>query len=392
MPDRSFVKIFFSFLFVVLVLSSNGQTTNNSPSNFANDLQINYNLGFTEFYGDASNNGYFKKFSGEIAFASGLTVRKYLNPVFGVGVNLWYSGLKSHKDKRATGDSANFALTGKYFDGNANLLVDFSNLFWGSSSRKLSVYGTIGLGYASWNSQLTDSITGTITNSGDALGTDSYKKGGFVVPVGLGVNYMLNDSWSLNFEMNLRTVLNDDVDVWRDGFKFDQPLYTSIGVSYFINGKKAKSKPRKSKEKSQQDEKTTTNEEPLSPIPFYDYSVQSNNTKKTGNTDPEVITIDAPVEKKVYIPSGIVYRVQVLAKRDKLPSYNYLRDRYNIVVDIYENYQDGVYRYSTGSFSTYQEALKHSYLMKDKGVQDAFVVAYKNNIRVKISSEMKKNY
>ena len=90
------------------------------------------------------------------------------------------------------------------------------------------------------------------------------------------------------------------------------------------------------------------------------------------------------------IPSGIVYRVQVLAKRDKLPSYNYLRERYNIVSDIYENYQDGVYRYSTGSFNTYQEALRHSYLMKDKGVQDAFVVAYKNNSRVKISSDMKK--
>ncbi len=246
MPDRSFVKIFFSFLFVVLVLSNIGQTMNKSSSNFTNNLQINYNLGFTEFYGDASNNGYFKKFSGEIAFASGLTVRKYLNPVFGVGVNLWYSGLKSHKDRRATGDSANFVLTGKYFDGNANLLIDFTNLFWGSSSRKLSVYGTIGLGYASWNSQLTDSITGTIKNSGDAFGTDSYKKGGFVVPVGLGVNYMLSNTWALNFEMNLRTVLNDDVDVWRDGFKFDQPLYTSIGVSYFIN-RTAKSKPKRSK-------------------------------------------------------------------------------------------------------------------------------------------------
>jgi len=391
MPNRSFIKIFFSFLFVVLVLSSIGQTTISSSSNLTNDLQINYNLGFTEFYGDASNNGYFKKFSGEIAFASGLTVRKYLNPVFGVGVNLWYSGLKSHKDRRATGDSANFGLSGKYFDGNANLLIDFTNLFWGSSSRKLSVYGTIGLGYASWNSQLTDSISGTIKNSGDAFGDNSYKKGGFVVPVGLGVNYMLSNTWALNFEMNLRTVLNDDVDVWRDGFKYDQPLYTSIGVSYFINGKKAKAKPNKSKEKFQQGEKITPKEEPLSAIPFYDYSVQSNSSKESGNADPGVITIDAPVEKKVHIPSGIIYRVQVLAKRDKLPSYNYLRERYNIVVDIYENYQDGVYRYSTGSFSTYQEALRHSHLMKDKGVQDAFVVAYKNNTRVKISSEMKKS-
>jgi len=390
MPDRSFIKIFFTFLFVVLIMNSNGQTTNKSNNGFTDDLQINFNLGFTEFYGDASNNGYFKKFSGEIAFSSGITVRKYLSPVFGVGVNLWYSGLKSHKDRRATGDTANFLLTGKYFDGNLNLLIDFSNLFWGPSSRKLSVYGTLGLGYASWNSQLADSITGIILNSGDALGDNSYKKGGFVFPIGLGVNYMLSNTWALNFEMNLRTVLNDDVDVWRDGFKYDQPLYTSIGVSYFIN-RKAKSKPKTVRVKSQQDKKTAPEEVPLSEIPFYDYRVGSDSQKKSGNADPDVITIKAPVDKKTDVSPDITYRVQVLAKRDKLPSFNYIREKLNIVGDIYENYQDGIYRYSTGSFNTYQEAVRHSYLMKDKGVVDAFVVAYKNDIRIHITGNMKSN-
>ena len=67
-----------------------------------------------------------------------------------------------------------------------------------------------------------------------------------------------------------------------------------------------------------------------------------------------------------------------------------MRERYSIVGDIYENYQDGVFRYSTGSFSTYNEALRHSYLMKDKGVSDAFVVGYKDDKRVSISPDMKR--
>lgn len=387
MPDRSFIKIFFTSLFVVLMLNGIGQTTAPSNNGFTDNWQINYNLGFTEFYGDASNNGYFKKFSGEIAFATGVTVRKYFNPVFGLGVNLWYSGLKSHKEKDATGAPVNFILTGKYLDGNVNLLIDFNNLLWGPGSRKLSVYGIIGLGYASWNSQIVDSTTGTITNTGDAIGSESYKNGGFVVPVGLGLNYMLSNSWALNFEMNLRTVLNDDVDVWRNGFKYDQPLYTSVGVSYFIN---RKVKAGKTKAQPQRVEKKIWREEPLEPIPFYDYRVQPDSQKKSGKIEPGVIAIDVPVEKKAYKPSGIIYRVQVLAKRDKLSSFNYLRERYNIVGDIYENYQNGVYRYSTGSFSTYREALRHSYLMKDKGVHDAFVVAYKNDKRIPISGDMKK--
>ncbi len=247
MPDRGLTKIFFTVILVLIVLENFGQRTSNLKNNLAGNLQINYNLGFTQFYGDASSNGYFKKFSGEISFASGATVRKYINPSFGLGINFLYSGLKSNKVVRATGDSANFILTGKYFDGNVNLLVDFNSLLWGPSARKVSVYGIVGLGYAAWNSKLVDSLTYTVKNSGDTIGNSTYKKGGFVVPLALGVNFMLSNNWALNIEMNLRNVFNDDVDVWRDGFKYDQVLYTSIGISYFINRKSNSNNKKKKK-------------------------------------------------------------------------------------------------------------------------------------------------
>ncbi|HJN06946.1 MAG TPA: hypothetical protein QF480_10055, partial [Bacteroidales bacterium] len=267
--------------------------------------------------------------------------------------------------------------------GNINLLVDFNSLFWEPSSRKMSVYGIVGIGYSTWNSKLVDSLTGTIMDSGYTIGTNTYKKGGFVVPVGLGINYMLNNNWALNIEMNLRMVLNDDVDVWRDGFKYDQVLYTSFGISYFINRRSSGNRKRL--------EKKAYITEPVEPVPLYDYNVQDGGNKKSNKSESEVILIESPIEKKIETPSGIRYRVQILAKRNKLPSFQYLRDRYNIQGNIYENYQNGVYRYSTGDFNSYRDALRHSYLMRDKGITEAFVVAYKNDKRITISKVMKQN-
>ena len=102
------MKIVFTFIIVVMMLDCIGQRTANLKRDLAGYFQLNYNLGFSQFYGDASSNGYFKKFSRETTFATGITARKYINPIFGVGINFLYSGLKSHKEIRATGDSANF--------------------------------------------------------------------------------------------------------------------------------------------------------------------------------------------------------------------------------------------------------------------------------------------
>jgi len=377
MPNNFFTKILLTLLIVMLTFVGIGQNSWTSKKCITKDWQFNYNLGFTEFYGDVSSNGYFQKFNGEISFATGISARKYFSNSFGLGVNIWYSGIKSKKDTRTTGIPTNFYLTGKYFDGNINLLIDFNNLFWGPSDRKTSVYGIIGTGYGTWNSTLTDSITGSVRNSGDINGSGTYKKGGFVIPVGLGINYMISNNIALNFEMNLRTILNDDVDVWQDGFKYDQLLYSSIGISYFIN---------KSKNKVKQ---VTRREGPIKPVATYDYRVGANAKNSSPKASASAILIEAPIEKKVDAPSGITYRIQIFATRTKMPSFKYLREKYNITNDIYENYSNGIYRYSTGSYSSYDEAMSHSSIIKSKGVMDAFVVAYKQDVRINITPKMK---
>ncbi len=385
MPAKRVIILPAIFILSFLSFSVFGQAGSERNSSFGDNWQVNYNLGFTQFYGDASNTGYFKKLSGQIAFGTGFTVRKYFNPVFGVGFNFLYTGLKSHKDI-VQGVPANIDLTGSYLDANLHIIINFNNLFWGTSNRKFSVYGTLGLGFSNWNSQLSDLNSGRILNTGDLVNGITYGNKGLVVPFGIGVNYMLNPNWALNFDMNLRTVFNDDVDVWRDGFKYDQPLYTSLGVSYFINWKKHVKKDKRPKGRPVS---TTKPAEPLQGVPIYDYSIRNIKQNSGGGSvstggDPGIILITPPADNHV------VYRVQILAKRQNLPTVNELKSRYGIQQNIYENVYNGIHRYSVGAFNTYNEAMQLSRQLQNSGISDAFVVAYRDNQRITITADMKK--
>ncbi len=383
MPVKVISKFPLIIGLVLLSFLSFGQSKNGEKqhSAFASNWQINYNLGFTQFYGDASNSGYFSKLSGQSAFGTGLTVRKFFSPVFGIGFNYLYTGLKSHKDM-VQGAAADITLDGKYMDGNIHMYVDFNSLFWGPSERKFSVYGVLGLGFSNWASTLTDAKSGGSVSTGDQVGGITYENTAFSMPFGLGINYWLGTNWALNFEVNLRTVFNDDVDVWRDGFRYDQPLYTSLGISYFINRASYKKQSKKVKGKP-------VSRDPLKPeVPLYDYRMQPKHDGGGGGgtASPGVIMID-PLKKPA--PAGFEFRVQILAKRQNPPSVSVLKRRYNIEGEVYENYQDGIYRFSTGRFNSYREAVEHSRRIRAKGVHDAFVVAYRNNMRIPITGDMK---
>ncbi len=358
------------------------------------DWQFNYNLGFSQFYGDASNTGFFTKLSGESAFGTGIHIRKYVSPIMALGGAFLYSGVKSHKVKSATGATVDFTLSGSFYDVGVDLYTDLSGLFWGPSDRTMNLYGTIGLGYASWKTELADNLAGSIVVSGDAVNGVTTKKGGAVVPIALGVNFKLGPNWGLNLESSLHTVLNDDVDMWTDGFKYDQMLYTQVGISYYLNSGQQNKKDRKPR--GERPQSTDCNKQPIPTdvIPLYDYKKQPPKPSGGGvvtGRQVETLTIAQPTTPPATdYRRGIVYRVQVLAKSQALPSVAYIKNQFDITTDVYENYQDGVYRYSAGSFSTYREALAYSQELRSRGIHDAFVVVYQNNVRIKLTDDLKR--
>jgi len=92
---------------------------------------------------------------------------------------------------------------------------------------------------------------------------------------------------------------------------------------------------------------------------------------KDGGTTP------APVDMK-----GVVYRVQLGAYSKKLSSSVFKNAGQTIELKT----EDGMYKYMSGSSSSVQDAMKQREELVKRGYNGAFVVAYKDNKRVPLSS------
>ncbi len=367
------------------------QELNVSPGySFKDNWAVQLQPGVSQFYGDASIHNYFQKFNGEIALSGDLAVRKMLLPALGAGLHLGYAGLKSYKDRKADGTRVDFRLSGNYFDAGLFAYVNFNHLFAGyKPGRRFSVYGTVGVDWGFWNSALTDGITGLTIKSGSKNGTYTYKTNAFVVPAGVGVNWRISDHWAVNLGGTLRTVFNDDVDVWHDGFKYDQIFVTQVGVTYHIRpgwgGAKKQKAPKKNPCCNEKEEKN------MPVLPVYDFDLISPAPAKAKpHAYPAKVPLAAPSGIKATAHRNLEFRVQILATRRAVPDFAALQSRYHLPYPVVEVHQDGLYRYSAGSFSRYAEALAAARKIKNLGVFDAFVTVYRNGVRIPLTAEMKK--
>ncbi|GMT44504.1 MAG: hypothetical protein IEMM0006_0336 [bacterium] len=365
------------------------QLNSTSRNSFKDNWAIQLNPGFSQFYGDATNHNYFQKFKGEIDLRADLGVRKMILPALGVGLDFTYAGLKSYKDQKADGTRVDYRLKGSYYDANLFVYLDFNHLFAGyKPGRKITVYGTVGMGWSFWNSALTDGITGLTIKSGSKNGSYTYKTNALVVPVGVGLNYHISDRWDVNIGGNLRTVFNDDVDVWHDGFKYDQIFSTKVGVTYHIRpGWGVAKKPKPAKNKSYRNEKEQKSK-PFIPVYGFDQiRVMATPAKQPQTIEP----LSVPKkETRPVAPREFEFRVQIMANNIRLKNVSSLQVRYHLPYPVVETHQDGLYRYSVGSFKSYSAALAASKEIRSHGVFDAFVVAYRNGLRIPITSGMKR--
>jgi len=361
-------------------------------SSLKNNWAIQFQPGFSQFYGDASNHNYIQKFKGEIGLYAGVSARKMITPAVGVGLNFAYLGLKSYKNLKADGTKVDFHLSGSYYDANLFVYVNFNQLLAGyKPSRRFTGYGTLGVGWGFWKSALNNGITGLTIRSGSKNGTYKYKTNAFVVPVSLGLNWRVADHWSVNLGGTLRTVFNDDVDVWHDGFKYDQIFSTNVGLTYHIRSGWGRSikKLKQPKQDSYYNERENKSR-PV--IPIYDFDRINVMTAPAKTVSQPQTTEPVSVPEKSMRPAmqGFEFRVQIMATTKPLNNVSALQVRYHLPYPVVENHQDGLYRYSVGSFQSYASARVAGKEIRSHGVFDAFVVAYRNGRRIHITSEMKK--
>lgn len=86
----------------------------------------------------------------------------------------------------------------------------------------------------------------------------------------------------------------------------------------------------------------------------------------------------------------IEFRVQVRASRQAIEPIQKLARRYHITDEIREDFSGNWYRYSIGSFPTYEDAKKtRNLLIAENGVQDAFIVVFVNGERLNKLGDLK---
>lgn len=370
------------------------------PTFWNSNWELTLNVGGNQFYGDVNNRKFFQKWSQESPLAYQLNLTKMLHSSWGVGLNLNYAGVKSTRDQLPDGTRVDFVLTGKYYSVNPYLYLNFNDLIFGyKADRSWALYGKVGVGYALWNNTLTNNITGTSVKSGETVGTHTYAKHALEVPLTAGFRFRINARLSLDLGTEYTTVLSDDVDLWNEGYKYDHFLYTHVGITYVFGSSHRSRKPEKEKEPKTVPVSKQT-------IPLYDYTFFSSpdkSLKEANKSEPpaDVLHIDHPVSPPATTPkatrsvskttekhySGLEFRVQIMAA-DKKMGIASVQARYNLSVPVDEVYQNGYYRYTVGHYSTYQAALTESRSIRANGITDAFVTAYRNGVRISLTSSM----
>jgi hypothetical protein len=377
-----------TYILIVLVLftlfAANAQTVINKDNLAVRNWEAGLNIGLAQYYGDVSNRGFFEKLSsGESRFGIGLFGRKYFNEYIGLGGHFQFLSLYSVKENYSNGTPLNNAFTSNTIQGGLHMYLNFSNLFFGFADRPVSIYGLAGLGYISWNSTLRNSITDAIIWQNGMLSPGvSYKTGSLNMPLTLGADIRLTNDLRLNVEGSVQTTFSDDLDFYSDGSRHDIIFYGSVGLSYIFNYKGLQANKR-----TQQTQIPRRKE----PVRVLDYeSVQPVQPERPrAQTTLPVVRID---EQRYTEPSQGQYefRVQVIAMSRSRIDTEAFRRRYNIETPIVENTFSGLYRYSTGRFSSFSEAEAYSRVIRSKGIHDAFVVAYRGNERIRITSDMKR--
>lgn len=89
----------------------------------------------------------------------------------------------------------------------------------------------------------------------------------------------------------------------------------------------------------------------------------------------------------VAMPEGIVFKVQIGAFRSAVPEEAFS----DMTPVMGENVGNGLVRYTAGLFTGYEHAAQAKDLVRERGYRDAFVVAYRDGVRISLAEAMRES-
>lgn len=377
--------------------------------------------GFSQFYGDVSQYGFFEKLNNESKLSWSLIIGKEITPWFTMRGQALGGRLKSYQDVFEDGRPANLFIDTKYFEIGANGRFSLDQLWLNySDERRWQVYGVAGLSFAVWDALLLDQVTMTeIDPNADR------NHSALVFPLGLGFEYRIHENWHAFTEWSYRFVASEMVDLVQGGFTSDPILNVGIGVNYKFGAPTTTTSPRqRDTEEPEYGQRAkadpyerNSNDGPdimeFSPANSCTNVAVNRNARQTfsgaddGGTRTSTSTSDnsqgvdvmmgqdqqpgntntARSSRDDFFNEGLTFSVQILAV-SKPANISAWKQKYNIRRPVREHRQSGLYRYVAGSFDSYREAEVYADILQNKGVTDAFVVAFRDGQKVRLTSRM----
>ncbi len=384
----------FTVFFILISTGIKAQSYNSSS--FRSYWQLNANGGTSIFFGDIKQYKIWpvSNYENEWRYAGGLQLVKQISPIFGLRGQALYGQLAG------TRRSSNKYFESNYYEFNLNTTVSLRNIFVRYRAGQLwNIYLTLGIGITNYNTEVRDLTTKKVIQkvgygNGKSFGGRTLEG---IAIVGLGMDFRIDDKWSITLESANRIMNADAMDGRISGFKYDIYNYTSAGIAFkFGKSNKVKNTEGYSyfKKKDNSSEKETQEYQYNKPIepPQIDLLNIAPVTAAMPVSPPiqEVTVIEEPVEVIVVTPKPnetnfeLEYRVQISAKYNRAISIQHLSNLYNIPVsEIKENTYNGYFIYTVGSFRTYEEAReRRNQLRSYNGISDSFVVAFRNGQRL----------
>ncbi|HMM12775.1 MAG TPA: SPOR domain-containing protein [Bacteroidales bacterium] len=376
------------FILLLLQWPSFGQSQSNGNLSDDKALEFGGFGGFSQYYGDISDKNYFQKFSGETKPSFGFFGRYHFNDKHAIGLGFNRISHYSRKDKYANGNSLNNEFSGHSNSFFLHSFLNMSNLFWGPAERKLNLYGTLGIGFSSWQSTRRNTLNNSIIIDYTTAANNNLNSEAFYFPASLGVQFRITPALSLFAEGMFTTLISDDLDYYRDGYQYDMLVQTHIGLSYKLPLNAPARTPRTQRPETSSPRRSG----PVTPIYVIDYEKFA---EMPGERQQQLPTLEPPKQTTTVVPQAqpvsrdFEFRVQIYAASRRINNPQSLFRNVQFESPIVENVFNGLYRYSTGSFASYSEAEAYAKRLQSRGIHDAFVVAYRNNERISITSQMK---
>ncbi|MCB0806378.1 MAG: outer membrane beta-barrel protein [Bacteroidales bacterium] len=224
------------FIIPVALLSQNANREEGSDKLYY-QWYINLNGGITQSFCDIQSGSFhLDQLQGDaIAPSFGARLGKHISPVFGIYGSFMTGKLQGFNDDRQLEFETDIN-----YDAILGGTLSFSNLIFGYKPRLVNVYGTAGLGLASFTPTTYQRIDGErgprvfdILDPATAEDkTEINNTTEAMYPVGIGVDFRINNRWDINFESTLRLFDSDKLDGYISGNKNDAYYYTSLGVGY----------------------------------------------------------------------------------------------------------------------------------------------------------------